>query len=432
MSTHDQKNLMAASTNKKLGQIVTTLDLGCSKIVCLIGRTVAPSEGGVELLGVGEQTSRGLKNGVVIDLDGLERSVRLAVEDAERMANVQASNVRLGVSGPYMTTKRILGKLDLNGREIGQKDVHKLLEVTFQNAVDEKHHILHAVPLSYGIDGNEGVRDPRGMYASELQVAMNLVLMPLPVYRNIVLSVSRAHLGIESSSAGSFASANAVLTDDELDNGAICIDLGAGSTGVTVFMEGSMAFSTSISSGSSHVSSDLAYGIGTTVAAAERIKTLHGSVLPPSSGPKQFIEAPKIGDDGRLTAGRMPKEDLYPFIAPRVEEIFDEVSKALSKSGFGTRLPRRAVLTGGGSDLTGIRELAAKRLSMPTRLGRPLHADHLGENCQRPAFSTAVGLLSLPNMGPKAPHVSSVKSKNPSASEGNVIGKAFEWFRENI
>ncbi len=433
MSDHDQKFIAAGRRSRKIGQLVTALDLGSTKITCLMARTVPPSQGPFELAGHGLQTSRGLKGGVVIDMDGLERSVRLAVEDAERMSSAQATDVRVSVTGPYLETRRIQGDHVMNGREVSQKDVHKLLEKTLASGIDDKLFVLHAFPLSYSIDGNEGVRDPRGMFAEKLGVTMNLVTMPMPIYRNIVLSVSRAHLSVESISAAPFASSDAVLTDDERDNGAICIDLGGSSTGISVFQDGALAFVDTLPVGGHHITSDLAHGIGTTMPAAERIKTLHGSVLPPKSGPADFVETPKIGDDGRLSAARMPKSELTGFILPRVEENFELVSRALSKSGLGSRLPRRVVLTGGGSELPGIRELAARVLAMPVRLARPLHAAELGEICQRASFSAAAGLLTLGDAGPtQGPAKKSVKSKDYRVGEAGVFGRAVDWLKENI
>ena len=433
MAVHDQKLLASGRGQRRIGQLLVSLDLGATKIACMIARVTPPSEGGFDLIGHGQQSSRGIKNGIVIDMDGLERSIRLAVEDAERMADVQATNVRVAVSGSYIATRSVRGEISMNGREIGSKDVQKLLETVVAAESNETQHILHAMPLSYAIDGNDGVRDPRGMFADRLGVTLNLITMPMPVYRNIVLCVSRAHLAVESVNAAAFASAEAVLTEDERDNGAICIDLGGGSTGVSVFLNGTIAHLETLSVGGIHITSDLAHGVGTTVPAAERIKTLHGNVQPQQSAKSDFVEAPKIGDDGRLQAARMSKAELSGYILPRVEEIFELVSKHLSKSGLGGRLPRRAVLTGGGSDLPGVREHASRVLSMPVRLARPLRAEELGEVCQKPTYSTATGLLTLGATSPsKAKPVKAVRQKQSSGGEPGVFGKAFDWLKENI
>lgn len=433
MANHDSKFLSGGRKTRKIGDLTAALDLGATKIACLIGKTIPPSEGGMELIGHGLQSSRGLKGGVVIDMEGLERSIRLAVEDAERMAGANVRTVRLGLSGPYLGTHTVQAEIAMNGREIGRKDVQKLLDAALEKATDDKTQILHALPLSYAIDGNDGVRDPRGMFADRLGVTMNVVGMPLPVYRNLILCVSRAHLDVEFVAASSYTAADCVLTDDEKDNGAICIDLGGGHTGTCVFLNGTLAGLGMASIGGQHVTSDLAHGIGTTVPAAERIKTLHGNVLPSGSGPTEFIEAPKIGDDGRLQASRMPRDELTSYISPRVEEIFEIVSKKLSSSGIGGRLPRRAVLTGGGAELPGVRELASRVMAMPVRLGKPLNCEHFGEISQRASFSTGIGLLTFEQAGLSSnPLKKSVKSKDPSAEEAGVLGRAFDWFKENI
>ena len=467
MSSLDQRLLMAAQgRTRKTGQVVAALDLGATKVACLVARQTSPSEGEFELLGHGQQSSRGLKGGFVIDMEGLERSVRLAVEDAERMAGQQVTGVRLAVSGPYIRTREVRTEIEMGGREIVQKDVMKLLERGLSKSQDERQQVLHALPVSYAIDGNDGVRDPRGMFADRLGVRMNVVYMPLPVYRNLVTCVSRAHLTVESVVSGAFSSANAVLSDDERDNGAICIDLGGGSTGVTVFMNGTLAYLDAIGVGGQHVTSDLAQGIGTTIPAAERIKTLHGTLKMPSSSTgaeayegaaasddeapprpgtiermewemqnakeKDLIDAPKIGDDGRLQAARMSRSELVGYMQPRVEEIFELISENLSKSGLGGRLPRRAVLTGGGSELPGIRDMASRILSMPVRLAKPIKSEQLGENCQRPTFSASAGLLTFSASGPSSVPQKEAKTGHSTAKPGNIFQRAIQWLKENL
>lgn len=433
MSGLDQRLLAGNSPKlRKVGQTLATLDLGATKIACLIAKATAPGMGSFELLGHGQQSSKGLKNGTVIDMDGLERSIRLAVEDAERMADHQINSVRLSISGPSLCTHRVTCELNMDGREVTPKDVLKLLEKALASAENDKQQILHAMPFSYIVDGNEGVRDPRGMFADRLGVVMTLVTLPKPIYKNLVLCVSRAHLSVESVSAGPVMSSEAVLIDDERDNGAICIDMGGGSTGVSVYLNGTLAFLETLAIGGNHISSDIAQGHGTTVPAAERIKTLHGSVLATTSNRSELVEAPRLGDDGRLQAARIPRAELSRFIEPRVEETFELISKTLSKSGLGGRLPRRAVLTGGASDLPGVRELASRVLSMPVRLARPLHAAQLGEECQRPTFSTAAGLLTFDHArggDPKATR-KMVKHDTDPAGDAGMFGRAYDWLKE--
>jgi len=370
----------------------------------------------------------------VIDMDGLERSVRLAVEDAERMADQQISSVRLSVNGPHMKSRVARATLDMGGREISQKDVVKLLDKALASGETDKQQVLHAIPFSYSVDGSDGVRDPRGMFADTLGVSVNLITMPKPVYKNLVLCVSRAHLKIDSVSAGAFMSADAVLVEDERDNGAICIDMGGGSTGVSVYMNGTLGWYETLPVGGNHVTSDIAQGIGTTLPAAERIKTLHGSVAPSQTGSAELVETPKIGDDGRLQSARMSRAELARFIGPRLEETFELVSKSLSTSGLGGKIPRRAVLTGGASEMPGVRELASQVLAMPVRLGRPVRAAQLGEECERPTFATAAGLLTFDHARGGDPKATRKSAASSSAREGEagLFGRAFDWLKENF
>lgn len=433
MSAFEQKlKLSGAGQKRKAGQLVSALDLGATKIVCLIGEY--DDAGRVQLVGHGQQSSRGLKGGTVIDMDGLERSIRLAVEDAERMAGQSITDIQIAVSGPALTTTHVGGDIAMSGREIGPKDVSKLLHATLDKAQDEKFHILHAVPLSYAIDGNDGVRDPRGMFADRLAVGMSIVRMPTPVYKNLTLCVSRAHLSVTGLSAGPYMSADAVLVDDERDNGAICVDLGGGSTGIAVFCQGVLAHLEALPVGGYHVTSDLAQGLGTTQPAAERVKTLHASLLTGQGNKHERVDTPKIGDDGRLQAAQTPRHEIETYIRPRVEEIFELVAKRLKASGLGGMLPNRVVLTGGGSELPGIREVAARVLGMPVRLGRPQNAEGLGEICQRPTFSTASGLLTFDQAEgrPPSPKGRVTERFSGQDQEQGLVMKAFDWLKENF
>ena len=435
MSGLDERILASAGARaQKAGSIVAALDLGATRIACLIARTTEPSAGGFELLGFGQQSTRGLKGGVVIDMDGLERSIRLAVEDAERMAGQQVSSVRLSVSGHSVTCGKSKLEIDMGGREVTQKDVAKLLDQALSSQDSDKRQVLHAIPFSYAVDGSDGVRDPRGMFADRLGVMLNLITIPKAVYKNLILCVSRAHLKIESVSAGGFMGADAVLVDDERENGAVCIDMGGGSTSVSVFMNGTLAWYETLPVGGQHVSSDIAQGIGTTLPAAERIKTLHGTALQLDSTGSELIEAPRIGDDGRLQSARMSKADLSQYVIPRLEETFEMVSKSLSASGLGGRVPRRAVLTGGASELPGLRELASKVLAMPVRLGRPVNAAQLGEECAKPTFSTVAGLLTFDHArggDPKAAR-KNVKHTAGRESDTGMLSRAMDWLKENF
>ena len=435
MSSLDQR-LIAGNIPKirKSGQIVATLDLGATKVACLIVRTTDASQGGFQLLGHGQQSSRGLKNGTVIDVEGLERSIRLAVADAERMAGQQVNSVRIAVSGPSVKTQRVKASIAMDGREITQKDVVKLLNRALEAGQNDKHRILHAIPFSYIVDGNDGVRDPRGMFAEELGVVMNLVTMPEPIYKNITLCVSRAHLDVESVSSGAVMSAEAVLVDDEMDHGVVCLDMGGGSTGVTVYLDGSLAFLQTLQLGGNHVTSDIAQGIGTTLPAAERIKTLNGAVMATETARREVIDAPRIGDEGRLQAAEMSRGELVQVIEPRLEETFELISRTLSKSGLGGRLPRRVVLTGGASELPGVRDLASKVLAMQVRLARPVKAGQLGEECARPTFSTAAGLLTFDHARGGDPKASSKRNKPDGeiSDETGIFGKAVDWLKENF
>ncbi|MEL6325118.1 MAG: cell division protein FtsA [Pseudomonadota bacterium] len=428
-----QHRLPAARSLPKPGALIAALDIGCSKVSCLIGRRDPDRPNSFVFLGGGRQQSRGFKNGVITDLEGLERAVRLAVEDAERLAGERIERVILGVTGPKLVCNLVSANLPLSGGPVGPRDVKRVEAAALARGALKDHHVLTAHPVAYRIDGQDGVRDPRGMHGDSLGVLVNLVQAPNSLLLNLVECVARAHLEVERLVPSAIATAMGTLIEDERDNGAVCLDLGAGVTMASIFMNGVPAWLGLVPAGGEHVTADLAQGLGTTFAAAERLKTVHGQTDPDAPGHAERIECPQLGDDGRLEAVRLEKRRLSEIIAPRIEETLEYVQQLLESSQLKSVLPRRAVLTGGASQLAGVRETASRILGMPVRLGRPVAADKLGENYASPAFSTASGLLAyvLADL-PDAMRTAGPVGLAPGGVSGGVVNKAFDWLRENF
>jgi cell division protein FtsA len=294
--------------------------------------------------------------------------------------------------------------------------------------------LLAAWPVVYTIDKAAGrVRRPAGMIASGLHVRMAAVTAPRAVVRNLVECVGRAHLGVRQLVPSAIAAGAGTLIDDEIENGTICIDMGAGVTAVSVFLNGAPAWLGLVPAGGAHVTADLAQGLGTTFAAAERLKGLYGTADVDGTGLSERIEAARLGDDGRLHASRIERRELARIIAPRIEETFELVRKLLDTSDVRKVLPPRVVLTGGASQLPGVREIAGRHLRAPVRMGRPVMAEFLGETLATPAFSTASGLLIYSELGfSDAATAGRIASDEHGEAGSGWMNEAFRWLKENF
>ncbi|MEO0883892.1 MAG: cell division protein FtsA [Pseudomonadota bacterium] len=428
-----QNRLPEGRGTARPGGVMAALDIGCSKITCLIARRDLEQPSKFKLLGAGRQQSRGFEGGAITDMEGLERAIRLAVEDAERQAGERIERVVLGVTGPKLVCRLISASMSLGSVPVTAKDIKRVQAAAVAKAVTKDKHILTAHPVAYRLDDQDGVRDPRGMHGSRLGVLLSVVSAPESLLLNLVECVGRAHLDVEQLVPAAIATGMGTLIDDERDNGAICIDLGAGVTTAAVFLNGVPAWLGLVPAGGAHVTNDVAQGLGTTFAAAERLKTVYGNTDPEAPGYAERIDCPKLGDDGRLQASRMERKALSEIIAPRVEETLEIIRDQMEGSQLKKVLPRRGVLTGGGSQISGLRDTASRILGMPIRLGRPVAADRLGETYANPAFSTAAGLLTYRLAAlPNAIHTHAVGSGAFGMVEGGVVNRAFFWIKENF
>jgi len=436
MSELSSKRL--ARLNTRPTGLVAALDIGCSKTTCLIARPDPDHPRRMNILGAGRQQTRGFDGGTITDMQGLERSIRLAVEDAEREAGEPISEVILGITGPKLSSRLMSGSIEISGRTISARDVRRLHAQVLARAAQlpgaRQEQVLSAWPVLYTIDKAAGrVRQPVGMIAGTLSVKLSIVSAPGAIVQNLIECVGRAHLGVCQLIPSAIASGAGTLIDDEIENGAVCIDLGSGVTAVSVYLHGSPAWLGLVPAGGSHVTSDIAQGIGTTFAAAERLKTAYGTADLEGPGLAERIEAPRLGDDGRLHASRLNRAEIARIIAPRIEETFEMVRRLLAASDVKTVLPQRVVLTGGASQLPGVREVAGRILGAPIRLGRPVLSQSLGEQLATPAFSTASGLLLYPELGFADAARAGASALDTEAQGGRGwISLALRWLKENF
>ena len=410
---------------------IAALDVGCAKISCLIAKAVPA--GGFEFTGGGWQRSKGFSGGSIVDMDGLERSVRLAVEDAERASGEAIDTVTLGVSGPQVRSQIVSAVTDTSAQEVSGRDVRRVTQQALSKIDTKTVSILSAYPVAYKVDDQVGIRQPVGMLGASIGVSLNVVTAPKTLVTNLTECANRAHLNISSLVPSAVASAHGTLIEDEREHGAICIDMGAGVSSICAYVNGVPAWVDYVKVGGSHVTADIAQGVGTTFAAAERFKTIYGTADVDGPNAGERVECPILGDDGRLTASRISKRELAKIIAPRLEETFELIGERLAKCQLAGVMPRRVVLTGGASQLHGAREIAARVLGMPVRLGRPTAADSLGDSHATPAFSTASGLLSLPlSEVPNVAIAGRNKERFGWLTRFEPVKKGLTWLRENF
>ncbi len=414
------------------GAVMAALDIGSSKVTCLISRRGDATDGEPRVAGAGAQSTKGVRSGAVVDLDNLERSIRLAVEQAERAADVRISEVVLGVSGPDLRSDVMRAKLPMGGREITAQHIRDVRVAALESFRADGREILHSAPLGFAVDSTAGIKDPRGMFAESLTASFLVVSAPTAGLRNIVQCVSRAHLAPTAILAAPYASGLACLVEDEAEQGAMVIDFGAGVTSAAAFCDGGLIHVETLPMGGSRATSDLAQGLGTTFAAAEKLKTLYGAVGMTDAGALDMVEAPRLGPDGRLEAHQCTRADVAQVLRPRIEEILELMDGRLSKaSATGRPLPRRIVLTGGSSQLPCLQELAEDVFRAPVRLARPANVKGLGETYSSPAFAAAAGLLRWDLMG--GPDPSRGSGDRASMDQGgSLVKRVFGWVQENF
>lgn len=431
MSSLAQRTNVRDRANAR-GTIMAALDIGSSKVTCMISRRGDATDGEPRVAGAGAQGTKGVRSGAVVDLDNLERSIRLAVEQAERAADVRITDVVLGVSGPDLRSDVVRARLPMGGREITPQHIRDARFAALESFQSQGREILHSAPLGFTVDTTGGIKDPRGMYAESLTASFLVVSAPTAGLRNIVQCVSRAHLQPTAILAAPFASGLACLVEDEAEQGAMVIDFGAGVTSAAAFCDGGLVHVETLPMGGSRATSDLAQGLGTTFAAAERMKTMYGAVGLSEVGALDMVEAPRLGPDGRLEAHQCSKADIAQVLRPRIEEILELMDGRLSKaSASGRPLPRRIVLTGGSSQLPCLQELAEDVFRAPVRLAKPANVKGLGETYSSPAFAAAAGLLRWELMG--GPDPSRGSGDRAAMDHGTgLMKRVFGWVQENF
>lgn len=384
---------------------LSVLDVGTSKIVCIVAELQPSASESLKgrthlarVLGIGHQRSAGLKGGAVVDLEAAEQAIRQAVDAAERMAKVEVKSVIVNLTGGRLGSERFNANVPIRGGSVSSNDMHRALEAASAHAIHPGRAVLHALPTSFALDATNDIQDPVGLIGEKLGVNMHVVGADAAAARNLMLAVERAHLSIEAVVSTPYASGLSALVDDEADMGAIVIDMGGSTTSTGVFSKGSLMHVDALAVGGHHITMDVARGLSTRVAAAERLKTLYGSTITAASDDRETIAVHQVDEDERDVPTHIPKSHLVRIIKPRVEEILELVRERLRANGVTGESGRRIVLTGGASQLTGMAEITKRVLGGQVRIGRPLGIKGLPEAAKGPAFSAAVGLLVYPQV----------------------------------
>ena len=422
----------------KRQRIVAALDVGTSKICCLIAKTSpAPDwfEGKgeavqFEVLGFDHTRAEGLKAGMVAHLDSAEACIRSAVDAAERMAGVTVEDVHVSVTCGRLRSESFSASVALPSGAVREDDILRLLAGGRQYAARDKRSVLHALPTSYRIDENSGISEPQGMCGERLSVELHAVTADEVAMRNIMLCVERCHLGVASLVAAPYASALSVITPDEAKFGVACIDFGAGTTTLSVFDDGHFIHADGIALGGNAITTDIARTLGAPLEHAERIKTLHGSAFATISDEREIITYPAVTGLPQPSLNQITKAQLALIIRPRIEEILDLMRRRLAASGVASEATQHLVLTGGGSQLTGIAELATNMFGRTARLGRPRSLSGLPAVAAAPDFASSIGLLLQWGRGDD--RLSGRAEQRFLRTGTGYFARVGEWIRDNF
>ncbi|MBM4315628.1 MAG: cell division protein FtsA [Deltaproteobacteria bacterium] len=400
----------------KRENVVVGLDIGTTKTCMIVGEI---KETGLDIIGLGSHPSEGLRKGVVVNIESTVESIRRAMEEAERISGCEIRSVYVGIAGGHIRGQNSLGIVAVKGREVDADDVERAIDAAKAIAIPLDRQILHTLPQYYVVDEQDGIRDPVGMSGVRLEAKVHIVTGAVTSIQNVVKSVNRVGLDIHDIVLEQMASSEAVLSRDEKDLGVALIDIGGGTTDIAIFSEGSIKHTAVLPVGGNYVTSDIATGLRTPMAEAEKIKIRYGCAYMPMIPKDELIEVPSVG-------GREPREVsrqiLGRIIEPRMEEILSMAYKEITKSGCEDILAAGVVLTGGASILEGIPELAEQIFNMPVRRGCPIKIGGLTDVVNSPLYATGVGLVVYGSRN--------IEREMLGRAEGNLILRMFRRLKQ--
>lgn len=419
--------------------IIAALDVGSTKVCCVIGearqdKRRSGDDGDtlqVSVLGVGHHAARGIRNGAVIDVDEAEKSIRLSVDAAERMAGVTIERVYVNVTGGRPQCQTYRGTCKVAAETVGRYDMHRAVEIAMQQIDVGSRLVLHATPVRFDLDDARGVRSPEGMFGENIGVDVNVVTVEPGAMRNLGMVVENCHLNVSGFVMAPYAAGRSVLVEDEMELGVTLIDLGGATSSISVFAEGKLVFADVVALGGMHVTSDIARGLSTTVAQAERLKTLSGNALASLYDDRELVTIAQLGEQGPEAISKVPRSMLTGIIRPRIEEIFEMIRTRLDGCPATRRAGRRVVLAGGASQLTGVREAASQVLERSVRLGSPHGLQGLPDAARNGAFAVATGLLKYA-ANPDVHTAVLPQIISASGANGNYFKRMGQWIKESF
>ncbi len=419
--------------------LVAALDIGSTKISCVIGEVVSQNRrtadgteaSALRILGFGCQISRGTRSGAIVDLDQAERAIRLAVDAAERMAKRTIASVYVNVAGGRPQSNAYTATVETETGRVTAQDIEKATRAALAQGHQSGRRTLHTAPAQYHLDDARGVARPLGMFGKLLTAEVNVVSAEPAALRNLALVIERCHLSVADYVVAPYAASRAVLAEDETKLGATLIDMGGATTGIAAFNDDQLVFADVIPIGGMHITHDIARGLSTTIAHAERMKTLWGSAMATVIDDRETVAVPLLGERGIDTIYHAPKSMLTGIIRPRLEEILEMVRERIEQANFARLASSRMVLTGGGSELTGMREIAAQWLNRQVRLGAPLPIAGMPEGARSPAFATAMGLLNYA-LKPDVHHTAAVTRQAMAEREAGYLRRVGKWIVDSF
>ena len=408
-------------TNPHNGRIMVGLDIGTSKVVAIVAELGL--EGEIDIVGIGSHPSKGLKKGVVVNIETTVDSIQRAIEEAELMAGCQIERVYAGIAGSHIRGLNSHGIVAIRDKEVFQADIERVIDAAQAVAIPADQKVLHVLPQEYVIDDQEGVKEPLGMSGVRLEAKVHLITCAVNAHQNIEKCIRKCGLEVEDIILEQLASGDAVLTEDEKDLGVCLVDIGGGTTDIAIFSEGAIRHTAVIPIAGDQVTNDIAMALRTPTPNAEEIKIKYACALGSLAQENETIKIPSVGDRSDRDLSR---QALAEVVEPRYEELFSLVQAELRRSGFEDLVAAGIVLTGGTSKIEGAIELAEEIFHMPVSLGKPKNVAGLSDIVRNPIYSTAVGLL---HYGAKQQTRGS--ANNPKQKSDGLINQFKSWFTGN-
>ncbi|MCK5697934.1 MAG: cell division protein FtsA [Gammaproteobacteria bacterium] len=407
-------------TKRNDKRLIVGLDIGTSKISAIVAE-IAP-DGDVEIIGMGKHVARGMKKGVVINIESTVQSIKRAIEEAELMAGCEIHSVFVGVAGSHISSLNSHGMVAINDKEVSREDLERVMDAARAVAISTDQKILHVLPQQFLIDEQEGIREPIGMSGVRLEVDVHMVTGAKSALQNIVKCIHRCDLEVDDIILEQLASSYAVLTEDEKELGVCLVDMGGGTTDVAILINGAIRHTRVFPVAGDQVTNDIAVALRTPTKYAEEIKIKYACALRQLTNPEETIEVPSVGD---RPPRRLARQVLAEVVEPRYEELFTLIKNELQRSGLEELCASGVVLTGGSSKMEGSVELAEEVFHMPVRIGSPLDIDGLNDMVKDPRYATGVGLILFGKQNQELSNSELLENKG-------IFGKMKRWFQGNF